>query len=84
MALTNEQIRARIRELIASGDLPNEPPVVQNAGPGFGNFRRGSQCLICREPDALVGYFCVGRRVAYLNAACDAVWMQERERQEET
>ena len=40
--------------------------------------------LICREPDALVGYFCVGRRVAYLNAACDAVWMQERERQEET
>ncbi len=30
----------------------------------------------------MVGYFWTGRRVAYLHAACDAVWMQER--QEET
>jgi len=39
MAMTNEQLRARVRALIASGDLPNEPPVVQNAAPGFGNFK---------------------------------------------
>ena len=38
MAITDAQLRARIRELIASDDLPNEPPVVQNAGPGFGSF----------------------------------------------
>jgi hypothetical protein len=80
MAMTNEQLRTRVRALIAS----DEPPVVQNAGPGFGNFRRGSPCLICREPDALVGYFWTGGRMAYLHAACDAVWMQERERQERT
>ena len=84
MAMTHEQLRARVRELIASDDLPNEPPVVQNAGPGFGNFKSGSPCLICGEPDAMVGYFWTGGRVAYLHAACDAVWMQERERQEGT
>jgi hypothetical protein len=80
----HEQLRARVRELIASDDLPNEPPIVQNAGPGFGNFKRGSRCLICGEPDAMVGYFWVDGRVAYLHAACDAAWMQERERQEGT
>jgi hypothetical protein len=78
MAMTNEQIRTRIRELIASGDLPNEPPVVQNAGPGFGSFEHGSPCLICGEPDALVGYFWTGGLVAYLHAACDALWQLER------
>ena len=41
--------------------------------PGFGRFKRGSPCLICGEPDALVGYFWVAGRVAYLHAACDAV-----------
>jgi hypothetical protein len=84
MAMTHEQLRARVRELIASDDPPNEPPVVQNAGPGFGNFKSGSPCLICGEPDAMVGYFWTGGRVAYLHAACDTVWMQERERQEGT
>ena len=31
--MTDAQLRARIRELIASDDLPSEEPVVQNAGP---------------------------------------------------
>ena len=52
--MTNEQLRARVRELIASGDLPSEQPVVQNSGPGIGSFKRGSPCLICGEPDAMV------------------------------
>jgi len=73
MAMTNEQLRARVRELIASDDLPSEPPVVQNAGDRFGRFSRCSPCLICGEPDAMVGYFWTGGRVAYLHAACDAV-----------
>ena len=80
MAMTDAQLRARIRELIASDDLPSEQPVIQNAGPGFGNFKRGWPCLICGEPDAMVADFWVGGRVAYLHAACDAVWMQEREK----
>ncbi len=77
MAMTDAQLRARARELIASGGLPNEAPVVRNAGPGYGSFKRGSPCLICGEPDALVGYFWTGGRVAYLHAACDALWKQE-------
>jgi len=32
--MTNQQLRTRVRELVGSGDLPSEPPVVQNAGPG--------------------------------------------------
>jgi hypothetical protein len=79
VAITDAQLRARIRELIASDDLPSEQPVVQNAGPSFGSFKRGSLCLICGEPDALVAYFWTGGRVAYLHAACDAQWKQERE-----
>jgi len=78
--MTNEQLRARVRELVASGDLPNEAPVVQNAGPGFGSFKRGSLCLFCGKPDALVGYFWTGGGVAYLHAACDALWKHEREK----
>ena len=29
--MTNAELRARIRDLIASGNLPDEQPVVQNA-----------------------------------------------------
>jgi len=82
--MTNQQLRTRVRELVGSGDLPSEPPVVQNAGPGYGTFKRRSPCSICGEPDAMVGYFWTGGRVAYLHAACDTVCMQERERQEGT
>ena len=84
MAMTNEQLRARIRELIASDDLPSEQPVVQNAGPAFGSFKRGSPCLVCGEPDAMVGYFWTGGRVANLHAACDALWKQERSQEGRT
>ena len=77
MAMTREQLRARVRELVASGDLPSEQPMVQNAGPGFGGFKRRSQCAICGERDALIAYW-TGGRVAHLLAARDAVWKQEK------
>jgi hypothetical protein len=32
MALTDAQLRAMVRELIAAGELPNEPPVIQSSG----------------------------------------------------
>ena len=34
------------------------------------------------ERDAVLGYFWIGGRIAYLHAACDALWKQERESQE--
>ena len=78
MTMTTEQLRARVRELAASGDLPSEQPVIKNAGPGFDSFKHGSSCVICGDPDALVAYFWTGGRVAHLHAAGDAVWKQEQ------
>jgi hypothetical protein len=62
MAMTQAQLRARVRDLVAAGDLPNEPPFVRNAGPGFRGFRRGAPCLICGEPGATTAYVWTGGR----------------------
>ena len=40
-------------------------------------FKHGLPCLICGEPDALVGYFWTGGRVVYLHAA-RATYCKER------
>ena len=66
--------RAKIRELIAAGTLPNERPVIRRAG----RTRRQDTCLICTDPDPTVTYFWTGGIVIRLHAACDAVWKQER------
>ena len=77
-AVTNADLRARIRQLMAAGDLPDERPTVVNTGDGFDRFKRGAPCLICGESNALVAYFWPGGRVAHLHAACDAASKQER------
>ncbi len=86
MAVSHEELQVRIRALIASGDLPDEQPQVHEVSDRLSGFRSKHRqtCLICGEPDAVLGYFWTGGRLAYLHAACDAVWMQERERQEGT
>src|SRR5262245_39821138 len=86
MAVSHDELQARIRALIASGDLPDERPQVHEVSERLAGFRSEHRptCLICREPDATLAYFWIGGRVAYLHAACDALWKQERERQEGT
>jgi hypothetical protein len=32
MAMTDAQLRVSVRKLIASGDLPNAPPVIHSGG----------------------------------------------------
>ena len=77
--MTHEELRARIRELVASGDLPDEPPVVHRTGGGLWRVRGlAVPCVVCGEPDPLIAYFWTGGRVAHLHAACNAVWKQER------
>ncbi len=79
------QLRARVRELIAAGELPNEPPMIQSSGkngwrPELG--RRTSRietCAICGEPGPTVAYFWRGGRCVSLHAACDALWKLERD-----
>jgi hypothetical protein len=79
MALTDVELRTRVRELIASGDLPREPPVIHRAGEVFwGVSSQGLPCLICGEPVPTVAYSWTGGRVAHLHAMYDAVWKQER------
>jgi|307.fasta_scaffold18459_2 hypothetical protein len=80
MALSHGELQAHIRALIASGDLPNERPQVHEVSERPAGFRSKHRptCLICGEPDAVLAYFWIGGRVAYLHAACDAQWKQGR------
>jgi hypothetical protein len=84
MAMTDAQLRARIRELIASGELRTEPPVIQSSGED--GWRPASPrptsrietCAICGEPGPTVAYFWTGGRAVSLHAACDALWKLEQ------
>ena len=84
MAMTDAQLRARVRELMASGDLPSERPVTYGTGAEVLGSRSDSRrrppdtWLICAEPGPSFGYFWTGGRMASLDAACGAVWTQEQ------
>jgi hypothetical protein len=81
MGMTTEQLQARTRDLIASDNLPTEPPVIQQAGDGFAGFSRTRPaCIVCGESDAMVAYFWTGGRLAWLHAAYDAAWKVGREK----
>jgi hypothetical protein len=83
-AMTHAELRDRVRKLIAKGEPPSEPPVIQSSGQGGWwptSARRtspGETCTICVEPDPTVACFSTGGRVAKLHAACDALWKQEQ------
>ena len=87
MAMTNEQLRARVRELMASGELPSDRPAIYGTGAAALDTRSASRrrppdtCLICMEPEPTVSYVWTGGQVVYLHAACDALWKQESSRQ---
>jgi hypothetical protein len=69
------ELCAKIRDLMASGVLPNEPPVITRAGPGA---PRKDACAICVESGATVSYFWPGGIVVRLHASCDALWKRVR------
>src|SRR5262249_2494771 len=74
--MTNAELRARIRNLVASGDLADVP--TRMPVPGAASSGVARPCVICGEADATAAYFWKGGRDAHLHAACDAVWKQER------
>ena len=78
--MTEADLRAKIRELMAAGSLPSEPPVIQRSGRDAGGARRQDTCAICAKPDPTVRYFWTGGVVVRLHAACDALWKQEQAR----
>ena len=78
--MDNNELRARIRQLIASGDLPPLP------GPAAVRVTRvvigrptPDPCLICGEADPTLSYWYVKGKVLRIHAACDALWRQEHE-----
>ena len=82
-------LRAKIRELMASGVLPNESaPITREAPapmPGKKPARTrigGSHqapCTICGAPSPQVQYFYIAGVLVSVHAACDALWKQELE-----
>ncbi len=81
MAMTAAELRAKIRELMASGALPSEPPVVASRGTGdLGAVKNPlpGPCSVCGERESQLTLFYVGGRVVRLHAACNALWQQER------
>ena len=88
--MTQSELRAKIRELIASGALPSDPPPIERPAPTStpGNTRSRilvggtlhEPCTICGEPDPQVQYFYIAGQVVSVHAACDALWQRERAR----
>jgi hypothetical protein len=77
--VTSDEIRAKIRELIAGGALPSTPPVIQRSGQLSAAGRRPDVCAICADVDPTVSYFWPGGVLVKLHASCDALWKKERE-----
>src|SRR5258705_8533001 len=83
--MDHSELRARIRQLVASGDLP--APLGDKLHPG--QAVRVSRtvigrstlepCLICGEDAPMIFYTYADRKVVRLHAACDALWRLERE-----
>jgi hypothetical protein len=82
------KLRARIRKLMASGALPDDPRPITRPGPTStpGNTKSRvliggplhDPCTICGEPGPQVQYFYIAGQVVRVHAACDALWQQER------
>ena len=85
MALTDLELRAKIRALMASGDLPSGAPSTERRG-GEESARFALQdpakepCAICGEPRTQVALFFAGGLMVRLHAPCEVLWKQEKSR----
>jgi hypothetical protein len=84
--MDHDGLRARIRQLIASGDLPTISPLASGTLSAPAGIRRISierslpdPCVICGEANPTVAYTYAKGGLVFLHAACDALWRQERE-----
>jgi len=88
MAMTDAQLRAKIRELMAAGVLPSAPAPIQRpvppapTGPKPHMFVADSlldqPCTICGELAPRAQLFYAGGIAVRVHAACHALWQQER------
>jgi hypothetical protein len=82
--MTRGELRAKIRALMASGDLPSEAPSIERRGADE-SARFALQdpalepCAICSKPRTQVALFFTGGLMVRLHTACEALWKQERQ-----
>ena len=80
--MTPDLLRARIRALMAAGDLPKEPASIERRGGESVRFAlqdpAKEPCAICGEPRTNVALFFTGGLMVRLRAACDTLCQQER------
>ena len=86
--MTDAELRAKIRELIASSILPRDLSRMEKIAPGQGaqptQILIGEQpqerCTACEEPGPQVSYtYAGGSVIVRLHATGDALWQQERQ-----
>jgi hypothetical protein len=80
------ELRTKIRELIASGVRPADPPPITRPAPASTPGNTKSSILIdgplheptiCGEPGPQVQYFYIAGQVVSVHAVCNALWKQE-------
>jgi ribosomal protein S14 len=85
--VTAADLRAKIRELMASGVLPAEPAPITRPGltstPGVKRSKtvvdgpHQEPCAICGEPGPQVQHFYIAGQVVRVHAAYDELWKVE-------
>ena len=88
--MTDADLRTKVRDLMAAGVLPVDPPPITRPvwPPMPGNKPSRTliggpihkPCTVCGEPGPQVQYFYIAGQVVNVHAACDAIWKQEQER----
>src|SRR5712691_6979474 len=68
VSMTEAELRAKIRALMASGDLPREVPSIERRGAEAGGFAAQNlsprQCSVCLELDPQIAlFYAAGRAV---------------------
>jgi hypothetical protein len=80
--MTAAELRAKIRALMASGDLPKEPPSIERRGSREARvlyaIPSSEPCTVCGELGSPVVLFYIDGLVVRLHTACEALWQQER------
>ena len=82
--MTRSELRALVRERLASDELPAELPDLRRGkrgGQPITEVRIGTladaQCTICGNPGPHVTYTYRGGRILRLHVACEAAWREE-------
>jgi hypothetical protein len=89
-AMTDAELRRRIRDLMSSGVLPGEPAPIQRKVPPAPQGHRNQRmfvgdsllkeaCTICGKLAPEIQHFYSAGLVVRVHALCDAVWKQERD-----